>query len=125
MAMMGELAVDLMRFEQRRTEMQQTLDRSVLAAAAMSQRLTAEDVVNDHFGLSQYLSGVETNSGLNYRSVTASASSTIQTFFMHMMGINSITADVGFERGTVHHQCRGFACTGYFRFDAEYAVADH
>jgi Flp pilus assembly protein TadG len=95
MAMMGGLAVDLMRFEQRRTEMQQTLDRSVLAAAAMSQQLVPEDVVNDYFakaGLSNYLDVVATDAGLNYRSVTASASSTIHTFFMHMVGIDNITA---------------------------------
>ena len=98
MAMMGGLAVDLMRYEERRTQLQQTLDRSVLAAAALSQELEPEDVVNDYLakaGLSRYLSGVTTDSGLNFRTVAATAHSQIQPFFMHMMGINTMTAAVG------------------------------
>jgi Flp pilus assembly protein TadG len=98
MVMMGGLAVDLMRYEDRRTELQQTLDRSVLAAAALSQQLDPEDVVNDYFakaGLSQYLNGVTAETGLNYRTVTASAQSTVKPFFLHMMGIDELTAGAG------------------------------
>ncbi|QCO57400.1 hypothetical protein EOK75_16930 (plasmid) [Pseudorhodobacter turbinis] len=94
MTMLGGLAVDLMRYEQRRTELQQTLDRSVLAAAAINQQLDPEAVVNDYFdkaGLSEYLHDVKAETGLNYRTVTASAKSTLKPFFMQMIGINSLT----------------------------------
>jgi hypothetical protein len=98
MAMMGGLAVDLMRFEQRRTQMQQTLDRSVLAAASMSQQLDPEDVVNDYFdkaGLADYLDWVNVDSGLNFRTVTAAASSTIDPYFLQMLGIDEVNAATG------------------------------
>lgn len=98
MAMMGGLAVDLMRYEQRRTQMQQTLDRSVLAAAALTQRLDPESVVNDYFakaGLADQLDWVNVDSGLNFREVTAGASSTIAPFFIQMIGIDDITAAAG------------------------------
>ncbi|WP_050526808.1 VWA domain-containing protein [Pseudorhodobacter aquimaris] len=94
MAMLGGLSVDLMRYEQRRTELQHTLDRSVLAAAAISQRLEPNAVVTDYFdkaGLSEYLENVSSDTGLNYRSVTASAKSTLKPFFMHLIGVDSLT----------------------------------
>ncbi len=98
MAMMGGLAVDLMRFEQRRTDMQQTLDRSVLAAASISQDLDPEDVVNDYFGkagLADNLDWVNVESGLNFRAVTAAASSTLTPYFMKMIGIDDINVATG------------------------------
>ena len=49
MLMIGGMAVDLMRHERMRTELQQTLDRSVLAAASLTQDLDAEAVVRDYF----------------------------------------------------------------------------
>ncbi|SEM96654.1 Flp pilus assembly protein TadG [Pseudorhodobacter antarcticus] len=74
--MMGAFAVDVMRYEQRRAEVQQTLDRSVLAAAAMNQNRPAQAVIEDYFakaGLTQYLSSVDAQQGLNFRSVVAHA----------------------------------------------------
>ncbi len=98
MCMMGGLAVDVMRFEQRRTQMQQTLDRSVLAAASMTQGLDPVDVVNDYFakaGLADKLDWVDVQSGLNFRTVTASASSPLSTFFMRAIDINELNANAG------------------------------
>jgi Flp pilus assembly protein TadG len=95
MAMLGGLAVDLMRHEQRRTEIQQTLDRSVLAAAAVNQQLNSGAVVNDYFnkaGLAGQLSSVNFDRQLNYRWVEASARSHVPPFFIQMLGINGITA---------------------------------
>lgn len=95
MCMMGGVAVDLMRFEQQRTEMQQTLDRSVLAAASMSQQLTPQAVVEDYFakaGLEQYLDDVQSPPGLNFRRVTAEASADVPTYLMHLIGIDSLEA---------------------------------
>jgi Flp pilus assembly protein TadG len=96
MAMMGGLAIDLMRYEQRRTQLQQTLDRSVLAAAAMNQKLTGESVVTDYFakaGMADKLDSVLVDKGDNYRIVTATASSKMDTYFMHMMGVDELEAD--------------------------------
>ncbi len=91
MIMMGGLAVDLMRYEQRRTALQQTIDRSVLAAASLTQDLDPEAVVNDYFdkaGLLQYLADVRVTQGLNFRIVEAEAHADLDPFFTHMVGID-------------------------------------
>ncbi|MFV0490906.1 MAG: pilus assembly protein TadG-related protein [Pseudorhodobacter sp.] len=98
MLMGGGLAVDLMRHEERRTEIQQTLDRSVLAATNMSQKLDPEDVVNDYFdkaGLLSQLSNVQVEEGLNFRRVTAQAQSDVPTYFMHLMDIQNLPVNAG------------------------------
>ena len=98
MLMLGGMALDLMRHEERRVQMQQTLDRSVLAAASLSQRLAPEDVVRDYFdkaGLTEYLRSVSVDEGLNFRTVTADARADTQPFFMHMLS-NEI-ANNGFD----------------------------
>ena len=76
MLLIGGLAVDVMRHERTRVRLQQTLDNSVLAAAARSQTLDPEHVVEDYFekaGLSEYLMSVTVEQGLNFRSVFADA----------------------------------------------------
>ncbi|HSF63486.1 MAG TPA: pilus assembly protein TadG-related protein, partial [Paracoccaceae bacterium] len=91
MAMMGGIAVDMMRHEQTRTALQQTIDRSVLAAAALNQQREPEDVVTDYFakaGLASYLDDVDVREGLNFRTVQATASANLNPFFMHMMGVD-------------------------------------
>jgi hypothetical protein len=98
MCVIGGIAVDMMRYEQRRTNMQQTLDRSVLAAASMTQRLDPTAVVNDYFDkadLTDSLDWVDVESGLNYRTVTASASSPLAPFFMQMIGVDSLELQAG------------------------------
>lgn len=94
MAMMGGLAIDLMRYEQRRTELQNTLDRSVLAAAALKQKLKGDAVVTDYFnkaGLSQYLTSVTApDPTLNAKVVSAKANSVLQPYFLQMMGVDSV-----------------------------------
>lgn len=95
MAMIGGLAVDVMRFEAVRTNLQNTLDRSTLAAASLTQELDAKGVVNDYFakaGLSQYLTGVTVEEGMNFRQVTADATAATNPFFLHMMGIEQLDA---------------------------------
>lgn len=49
MMMMSGMALDLMRFEERRTTLQNTTDRAVLAAADLNQTLNPKDVVKDYF----------------------------------------------------------------------------
>ena len=95
MVMMGGLAVDLMRYETTRTTLQNTLDRSTLAASSLSQTLLPESVVRDYFakaGMTSYLKSVVVEEGLNYRKVNATALADTQPFFMHMLGINKLEA---------------------------------
>jgi Flp pilus assembly protein TadG len=89
------MAVDFMRFENTRTQLQNTLDRSLLAAASLNQTLAPEDVVADYFaksGLKDYSLTVTVDEGLNYRTVSAVASSTVDSLFLNMVGIDSMLA---------------------------------
>lgn len=98
MIMMGGFAVDLMRHETKRTTLQQTLDRGVLAAASLQQELDPESVVRDYFdkaGMTEYLSSVTVVEGLNFRNVTAEARTDTEPFFMHMMGVDQFDAAAG------------------------------
>lgn len=95
MVMMGGLAVDLMRYETTRTTLQNTLDRSTLAAASLSQTLDPEAVVRDYFtkaGMTQYLTAVNVDEGLNFRQVRADAMADTKPLFLHMLGINKLEA---------------------------------
>ncbi len=97
MLMMGGIAVDLMRYEHSRVTLQQTLDRSVLAAASLQQTLSPTAVVADYFAKANMTSqlntsGVTVVQTLNSRKVTASGAVTSKNYFMHMMGVNELTA---------------------------------
>jgi Flp pilus assembly protein TadG len=88
MIMMGGLAVDLMRYEQTRTALQNTLDRATLASASLTQTLDPTSVVNDYFtkaGMSQYLDGITVSEGINFRNVVADASAETESYFMQLI----------------------------------------
>ncbi len=89
MVIVGGLGIDVMRAEMQRTRLQNTLDRAVLAAADLDQQLDPEAVVNDYFdkmGMTDYLTSVTVDDGLNYRTVSAQASATVRTQFMQILG---------------------------------------
>ncbi len=93
--MIGGIGIDLMQFERDRTELQYTLDRAVLAAADLDQTLDPTTVVTDYFaksGMSAYLTGVTVNEGLGYRTVAATATTTVKTQFMRLTGVDSLIA---------------------------------
>ncbi len=95
MVMLGGFAVDLMRYENARTHLQNTLDRSTLAAAALSQDLDREAVVRDYMkkaGIADQLASVTVTEGQNATSVTAVGLADTNPFFMHMMGIEEFDA---------------------------------
>ncbi|MGV8985256.1 MAG: vWA domain-containing protein [Cypionkella sp.] len=95
MLMMGGIAVDVMRYEARRTLLQNTLDRSTLAAAALTQDLDPKAVVNDYFlkaGLLQNLTSVTVTSAVNGRQVSATAASDVMPMFMHLAGVSNLDA---------------------------------
>ncbi|MBK0327080.1 hypothetical protein I5535_07215 [Rhodobacteraceae bacterium F11138] len=93
--LIGGIGVDLMRFERDRSRLQYTLDRAVLAAADLDQPMQPTSVVQDYFaksGLGAYLADVSVNQGTGYRVVSATASADMDTLFMHMNGVDTLTA---------------------------------
>ena len=95
MVMMGGMAVDIMRYEDTRVTLQQTLDRSTLAAASMTQTLTPQDVVADYMakaGLGDQLDNVVVTQSATQRSVLARGKVDLNPYFMHMMGIHNLPA---------------------------------
>lgn len=94
MLMLGGMGVDIMRFETTRTELQQTLDRSTLAAASMTQELEPDEVVIDYFtkaGLGDKLTNVEVNDGLNFRTVRAEARAATNPIFLRLYSQRAVT----------------------------------
>lgn len=92
------MAIDFMRHENMRARLQATLDRAVLAAADLDQKNDPTAVVEDYFaksGLGDYDLTVTVQEGLNYRTVTADASSSVDSMFLNMVGIESIDAPAG------------------------------
>ncbi len=101
MLVAGGMAVDLMRYETVRTQLQNTSDRAVLAATSLEQAGRPQDVVDDYFakaGLASYAPKVEVEesylgtSNLVSRNVRATSGIRVPTFFMHLIGIDSLTA---------------------------------
>ncbi|MYM56446.1 TadE/TadG family type IV pilus assembly protein [Thalassovita mangrovi] len=95
MLMVAGIGVDLMRYERNRANLQNTLDRAVLAAADLDQTRDANAVVADYFdkaGIADYLTSVTVDQGLGYKTVNASAKSTLDTFFLPLIGIDNLTA---------------------------------
>lgn len=97
MLMLMGMAVDIMHFETRRAKMQATLDSAVLAAADLDQTLDATTLVEDYFakaGLGNELSAVRVTQGFNSKEVEADADLSVNTFFMHLLGVNRLAAPV-------------------------------
>ena len=95
MLMLGGFAVDLMRYENTRVKLQNALDRSTLAAAALSQTKDREAVVRDYMakaGLSDQLASVSVTAGQNATAVTAVGRADTKPFFLHMLGIEEFDA---------------------------------
>jgi len=91
----GGIAIDVMRYETQRTQLQYTLDRAVLAAAALNQSEDPEEVVIDYFatsGLANYRLEVDVDEGLNFRRVSAYAEMDLRSYFMNMFGVNALTS---------------------------------
>lgn len=94
------MAVDVIRVETTRTQLQNTMDRAVLAAADLNSVHDARAVVEDYFdkaGLGQYLQDVQVTAGtaageLSYRRVSAQAQAQVNTMFMKLSGIDTLTA---------------------------------
>jgi Flp pilus assembly protein TadG len=109
MFVLAGMGVDIMRYETTRTELQQTLDRSTLASASLTQDLEPEDVVRDYFakaGLTDKLTKVVVTEGLNFRNVHAEAVADTNPIFLdlldgaHEMRLDAVGASTAEQRIT-------------------------
>lgn len=92
MLSVGGLAVDLMRYEEIRTSLQQSLDRCTLAGASLTQEMDPETVCRDYVakaGHTEDLTDVTVTEGANFREVSADAMAYETPFFAHMVGIDN------------------------------------
>ena len=95
MLMIGGLAIDVMRYENTRTKLQNTLDRGTLAAASLDQAADPTGVVEDYMrkaGLSEQLTSVQVTSAMNERIVHSTGLADTHPIFMHLMGIDKFDA---------------------------------
>ncbi|EEB83818.1 pilus assembly protein TadG-related protein [Roseobacter sp. GAI101] len=93
MVMVGGIQLDFMRHEMERTKLQAAADRAVLAAADLDQTLAPADVVDEYFaksGMSDYLSSVTIENGLNFRTVTVKANNEMKTQFLGRFGFPTL-----------------------------------
>ena len=89
------MAIDFMRHENHRTQLQSTLDRAVLAAADLDQKNDPTAVVNDYFAkanLDNITLNVNVDEGTIHRNVHATAKTPVRSMFLNMLGINNIDA---------------------------------
>ncbi len=95
MIAVGGVAIDILRYETQRVQMQYTLDRAVLAAASLDQNTDAEAVVRDYFArsdLENYRLRVTPQSSMTSTRVEAFVESDINLLFMNMFGVHSLTS---------------------------------
>jgi hypothetical protein len=94
MLLIAGMALDLMRFEERRTKLQATIDRAVLAAADMDQTLDCKSVVKDWFqkaGAATPADNQITCTKNDFGSeVKVVASTSMPTWFMKMVGVPTL-----------------------------------
>ena len=95
MIAVGGVAIDILRYETQRVQLQYTLDRAVLAAASLDQTEDAETVVADYFArsnLENYRLTVTPQTSLTSTRVEAFVEADINLLFMNMFGVHSLTS---------------------------------
>ncbi|MFK7878014.1 MAG: Tad domain-containing protein, partial [Paracoccaceae bacterium] len=96
MLIVSGMAVDFMRFESRRAELQGVVDRAVLAAADLDQARDPAEVVTDYFDKSGMLGQMKGDPvitpGSDYRQVTANGELVLNTFFLKLIGMDQLIA---------------------------------
>ncbi|WP_223162889.1 TadE/TadG family type IV pilus assembly protein [Roseivivax sediminis] len=88
----GGIGVDLIIAEYKRVNVQNTLDRAVLAAADLEQVLDPDVVVRDYFdkmALDGTLTSVRSQEGLNFKDVTGTADMEVPANFTRLLGQQS------------------------------------
>lgn len=87
-------ATDIARHEAYRVQLQDGVDRAVLAAASLTQTRSIEQTVDDYLQTVAFIDEVDVSfsnkSSFNAREVTVSASYPMETAFLPLLGINTI-----------------------------------
>ncbi len=99
-------ALDLLRQESENADLQDALDRGVLAATSLTQTVDAQQVVGDYLKTRMVTAtpvqwGVAVQGGLNYRRIDASATYDMNTIFMRLAGLGDlpVTVNTAAEQG--------------------------
>lgn len=96
--MVSGVALDLIRHEQKRVQIQSVSDRAVLAAASMTQTRDIEEVVRDYFareGLSRYIVAIHAEPpSLNAREVQIITRATVPAIFSRLIGLSRLESPV-------------------------------
>ena len=94
MFLVGGTAVDLARHENLRSSIQYNLDRAVLAAASLKQTQDPDTVVQDYMSkvvtIDAFTVNVESIVATNARTVSATATANLDTWFLSMAGIDEM-----------------------------------
>ncbi|MBV2360314.1 hypothetical protein KUH32_11045 [Thalassococcus sp. CAU 1522] len=96
MVVFGGIGVDMMYAEVKRTKLQNTLDRAVLAAADLDQTIDPQVVVTDYFDkmqLDDALGNIEVTEGIGLRRVTADGSVNMPAAVLQMLGEDFLRAE--------------------------------
>ena len=97
MLLLSGIALDLMRFEERRTTLQNTIDRAALAAADLNQTLDPKDVVIDYFTKAGLVppkrEDINVSEGAvgDSRTVEIKVAESMDTWFMQLVGVNELS----------------------------------
>lgn len=89
------IGIDYMRFEKERSDLQYTLDRAVLAAADLDQKAEPKSIVRSYLekaGLLEHVTRIDVVNSAGYREVSATAISEFPTQFMHLSGVDTLSA---------------------------------
>jgi Flp pilus assembly protein TadG len=88
-------ATDIARQESYRAQLQDSVDRAVLAAAPLDQTLTIADTVREYLKSLPFASAVTVTSSnktaTNSKTVTVTASYVMRTYFLHFVGMRTLT----------------------------------
>lgn len=100
MVVSSGMAVDFMRQESLRAELQDAVDRGVLAAAALTQTMSPEDTIRGYLkstnfvGEGAVVDAKELPGGINSRHITATVNYNVPTYFLKIIGIGDIPIEV-------------------------------
>jgi Flp pilus assembly protein TadG len=95
MMIFGGVGVDMMHAELKRTKVQNTLDRAVLAAANIENVTDPRQVVEEYFtamGMGDALTTVDFDQSATAKRVTATGNSAIASSFMSLIGVDTLDA---------------------------------
>lgn len=102
MLVVGGMAVDFMRLERERIALQSVSDRSVLAAANLTQGIAPADVIENFFEVEGYKGAITSNldaangvvATASGRNATVRSKVEIDTFYLRLVGMDKLSTNV-------------------------------